>query len=244
MLPKVTLPTTKCDLPILGKTVRIRAITLKEEKTLLLAKEAGNTEDIEDSIIQMISNCIDDDSIRVDQLAMPDLVIAFIAIIGISKGSITNAALLCNNILEDGSKCGTKFTVPIDLNDVKIEGVTQNTLVDVDESIKMKLVYPSIATIRKAKKHSTDEIEYNMRLYAYSIDSVYQEDEVFTDFSDDEIYEWVLALPEDALNRFKDFFSQMPDAVLKVKIKCPKCHVEEELDYRGVESFFEVGTLG
>ena len=45
-LPLTTIPSSTVKLPVLKKEVRVRAMNIKEEKNLLIAKDAGDVNDV------------------------------------------------------------------------------------------------------------------------------------------------------------------------------------------------------
>ena len=67
---------------------------------------------------------------------------------------------------------------------------------------------------------------------------IYLGKEVYTDFSDEEISEWLLTLDETALEKFKTFFEDMPSVSLTVPIECKKCGMKTSISYDGLEGFF------
>jgi len=55
-LPKIDLPTFELKLPSSGKTVMVRPFSVKEEKLLLMAVEAGKADDVITTVKQIINN--------------------------------------------------------------------------------------------------------------------------------------------------------------------------------------------
>ena len=60
MLPKIDQPLYKDTLPSSGKNVYYRPFLAKEEKILLMAKEAGDNESIILAVVQVVLNCLHD----------------------------------------------------------------------------------------------------------------------------------------------------------------------------------------
>ena len=57
-LPKISHPTFELTLPSNGKKIKLRPFLVKEEKVLLMASQSEDTDEILNSLKQVISNCI------------------------------------------------------------------------------------------------------------------------------------------------------------------------------------------
>lgn len=61
MLPKIQHRTLRTTLPSTGREVKFRPMTGREEKILLIAKEAGEDSEILTSVCQVVDNCVLDE---------------------------------------------------------------------------------------------------------------------------------------------------------------------------------------
>lgn len=76
-LPKIKHPTYKITIPSNSKEVNFRPFTVQEEKMLLMAKNTEQTDDIINTVKQVIQNCVIE-PIDADKLAIFDIEYIFI----------------------------------------------------------------------------------------------------------------------------------------------------------------------
>lgn len=242
MLPKINLPSVLVKLPISKREVRVRAYNVNDEKNLLIAKDAGTENDLQDAILNLIQHSVDD--IDIYDLCVPDLITIFINMIDLSKGSSVDLKYVCQNEV-DGKECGTKIDVHLDVKNIKMNGEIHSGMISVNDEISVHLNYPSMNVIKKIsdKESTSDEISKTIEMYSMMIDEVYEGKDVITEFSSDEIKEWVLTLPQSALEKFNEFFSSMPTLEMNVELECPTCGTKETITYKGLDAFFTQDTL-
>lgn len=228
-LPNIPMPEQFVELPVLKKTVTIRAMSTSEEKLLLLAKDAGSDDDILHSIMNLIKSCLKTTDIDVDHLYVPDIMALFINIIDISKGSEITHLYRCNNIV-DGQTCNTEFTVIADLKEVKFTNNEQKDLINAQHGIFIKLKYPDISTIQEMNK--------KIELEPLCIESIINGDEIITEFSTQEIVEWYESLPVSITKQIHDFLYSMPTPYLEYKTVCPRCGAENIIRVTSLKDFF------
>lgn len=244
-LPKIERPFTKTKLLSRNKKVQVSAFTTAEEKILLLAREAGTTEEILDAIVNIVKHCVDDKSIVIEDLPMFDIIQLFIDIVEISKGSTIFSNYKC--------KCGKRITKELSLKDVKLSDKIEKGLLTLTPSIKVSVEYPTyraildtkddIEKIKEKNPNITEKIlkiEEALHLYAYCITQIYSGEEVISpkDYTKEELYEWFIGMPESAITEFKTFFDSTPKQVLEFDLVCPACGTSEHFEYSELESFF------
>ena len=71
-LPLNVTPTYTCELPSTKKQVKYRPFLVREEKLLLIALETEDDKAIQDAVIQVIQNCILDETVDVSTLPIFD----------------------------------------------------------------------------------------------------------------------------------------------------------------------------
>lgn len=240
-LPLTVMPSSTVELPVLGKTIRVRAMTIREEKNLLTAKDAGNTEDIEFCISELIKEC-SYNKVSPDELTEPDIIALFLKIVELSKGPCVTHTYICHNKTDEGKECLNRINVMVDLRNVKFSGCAKTNLVKIQDNITLELVYPTNEIFKKAAESSKTEIETQLKVYAYSVKSIMQGDDIYTEYTDDEIYEWFLGLNEDSLKKVADFFNTIPKATLTYDIVCPKCGYKETVTLTRISDFFTQDT--
>jgi hypothetical protein len=72
------------------------------------------------------------------------------------------------------------------------------------------------------------------------IDYVYDKENVYhaKDSTKEELIEFVESMQTKDLEKFKDFFDNVPKIQKNINFKCPKCNYTEEVLVEGLESFF------
>lgn len=240
MLPKILPISKKVFLPITKKEVRVYAFKIAEEKILLLNKNSSEDE-LEDVLIEMIQSKTEDIDVR--KLTIVDIIVLLINIVDISRGLDRNFKYRCNNKLEDGNKCNTIIDVNVNIANYTINEPSENhKLVKVSDDTVCELEYPSYEIINSLRKYKEDDGEYVMRLYSKLITAVYNNDSVYTDYTDDEIYEWTLDLPHKALKDFEDFVTSIPTISLEYDVCCPKCGIKDHYKVNNIIDFFIYDT--
>jgi hypothetical protein len=96
--------------------------------------------------------------------------------------------------------------------------------------------------MQELKKYSHDDGEFLLRFYSRLIKAVYYNDEVYTDFTNDEIYEWTLDLPHKTLKSFEEFIDSVPELVVEYDVVCPKCGTSDHYVAKNILDFFIFDT--
>ena len=74
------------------------------------------------------------------------------------------------------------------------------------------------------------------------IKAVYFKDEVYTNYTDEEIYEWTLDLPHKALKEFESFINSIPEVIVEYDVVCPKCGTSDHYVASNLLDFFIFDT--
>ena len=236
-LPLTIVPSSTVKLPVNGKEYRVRAMNIREEKNLLTAKDAANTDDILFCINELVKECTYG-KLDFNNLCVPDVIALFLKIIELSKGPTCVHTYICHNEV-NGEDCLGKIEVEVDLRTVKFNGGKRDKLITLPGGIILEMQYPTAEIYNSAMRDAHEHpLETQLRAYAYCIKSVIQGETVYNEFTRDEIYEWVLNMDESILNEFKKFFDDIPSASLTYDIVCPKCGHKETVTLTNVEDFF------
>lgn len=237
-LPKIVHPIYEVYLKSLDKKIRFRPFLVKEEKLLLMAREANDPAAMKVAVNQIIENCCLD-QINVHDLPLFDLEMFFIHLRAKSVSEIVKLQFTCNNILEDGNKCG--FVTDYQLNLEKIEFTVPENHTDkipLGENIGIKLKYPTFDSL----EIDDDEMDLGAALkivmnnidYIYDSDSIYKADEVSTE----ELASFMDSLSVDQIQAIRKFFNTNPKVVLKDSIPCGKCGYVHNMKAEGLVDFF------
>ena len=112
-LPKINQPTFDLIIPSTKKRLKVRPMTVKEEKLLLIAKSSTESRDHIEAIRQVVNNCIVG-SENVDMMCLFDLEYLFLKIRANSVSNIAKAAYK-----DHGD--GKIYQFDIDLNTLEVK---------------------------------------------------------------------------------------------------------------------------
>ena len=231
MLPKIDLPMYETTLPSTKEKIKYRTMTVKEEKILLVAQEAGETEQVLVATKQVLNNCLID--VNVESLAMFDmeymlLLIRSKSVDNVIKFQITDP---------DTQK---QVDLELDIEDVKFVDHPEHTNeVKINEDYSLFLKYPTIDEfIKIANMDPTDPL-VNYFIMVSCLDSVASEDEVFdfSKYTDKEVDQFMEDLNTSVIQGIQKFFDTMP------KLRHELEYVNENGDNKtfiieGLNSFF------
>jgi hypothetical protein len=235
-LPKISEPIFELEVPSTGDKVKYRPFTVKEEKILLIAQESKDIDQIILAIKQIIGNCLFD--YNIDRLAMFDMEYILLNI----------RAKAVNNIIEfsiTDPDTEEKIDLHIDINEITIQkDPKHNNIIEVTDTIKLKMKYPSIEVVRdivSANDKDTKQINSGRMLdvMVKCIDMVVDGEEVYklSDFTDDEVSEFVDSLNSEVLQKIRVFFDTMPVMRFEKKYTNEKGD-EKTFVAAGTETFF------
>jgi hypothetical protein len=230
-LPKIDLPLFELTVPSSGKKVKYRPFTVREEKILLIAQETEDLDQIILAIKQIINNCVV--GIDVDNIPMFDLEYM---IIHIRAKSVTNE--LEFNIVDNETKENIKLRVDLEQISLKTdERHTKKIKISDDYTLMMK--YPSIDKLKELQDPDNSDAVFNMMVSCIDVlmsndgDKIYK----FSDFSREEIVEFIEGLNAKTISDIKLFFETVP--VLRIDIPYKnKDGNDRKFVLEGLNSFF------
>ena len=238
-LPRFDLPVYHIVLPVSKTKVAFRAYTAREEKLLLIAKEAGGEGEIELAVKQIVKNCADIDD--ADDLCQADRDYLLLQLRSKVNGNIESLTYICKSVDAVGEEkvCGGNLDVDIDLDSI----TTTSTLSNVIKlgSIGMTVKVPSINEMKKAGTANVKFLaEKKIALIYISLVNIFENDDVTEkrDITFKEFEEWYLSMPSNYYKLVNEFFDNLPDISFTTDVKCPKCGVSHSITLRGIEDFF------
>jgi hypothetical protein len=228
-LPKIKHPTYEVVVPSSKQKINLRPFTVHEEKLLLMAKSSEKTEDVIKTVKQIIQNCIIE-VVDVSKLATFDIEYLFIKLRAKSVGEEVEL-----EYTDPSSEEVIKFKVNLDEIEVKTDPNHKNTII-ITDNIGVKMRYPTIEEVFLIDA-SNEEEKIVMDVLYNCIESVYDDDEVYTEFTREEMISFINELPIGAMEKIKEFFETMPSVEKVVKLKNKKGDIKE-ITLRGINSFF------
>ena len=231
-LPQLVSPEFTTEIPSTKQKIKFRPFLVKEEKILLMASEGNDPAEMQRAVKSILSNCILT-KINVSNLATFDLEYLFLKLRGKSVGE--EIELLMKH--SSKSECKHQTTVKMNLDDIKIVGKVSDGKIMLDDKIGVKLKYPTFDEVAKmSENQSNTEIIY--KTMAMLIEYVYTEEEVYNDFTDEEMEEWITKLNQKQFAKITDFLANMPKLSQKVEWTCSKCGEKDTVVLDGIQAFF------
>ena len=245
-LPKVSTPTYELTIPSTGETVTYRPFLVKEEKTLLMAMEAGGTAAMANAMRDIISSCTEG-NFKVKDLAPFDLEYFFLQLRGRSIGDVINLDLRKpNNVVceeEEGENCNQVCNINVKIDDIVVDSSEQiENRIELTDTIGVKMNYPQLETVSKyagtlGVNMKSEDI---FKLINECIEYIWDEDEIFKakDSTKKELTEFIESLSTDQFSKIRDYFEGMPRLKHTIEWKCPKCDKKTPMLLEGIDAFF------
>jgi hypothetical protein len=238
-LPKLNVPVYEAILPSTEKVIKYRPFLVKEEKILLTAMESEDDKVINDSIKQILRNCIQG-NLDLDSLPTFDIEFLFLRLRAKSVGEKITVGLKPFPCVQNkGELCKFSTEVEINLEEVKVKKDENHTSkIMIDNTIGIMMGYPDISVLNTAKNKS--ETEAGMDVIKKCISMIFTSEETHEkgSFTDGDLDEFIDSLNTVQFGKIKQFFDTIPKLSHTVKYTCKTCGEEKETTIEGLNSFF------
>lgn len=236
MIPKIDLPIYEIKLPFTKKVVKYRPFVVKEEKLLLIAAQGKDTKESTKTILQVVNNCvleIEGGKTKVEDLPAFEIDYLFLNMRAKSIGSIIKQELVCNNLIDGGTKCGMVLDVPIDVAEVTFTAEPSFKSVKLDNNLQISLKYPKFRIYDMEK----EGIEYDILIDC--VDYLFNDKEVYNikDEPREKMIELFENLTKETFLKLQEYYDSLPYMYIEKDIKCTKCgfihkmRLEDPLDF-------------
>lgn len=238
ILPKIDLPTFNVKLPISKIDVTFRPYVSKEQKILLMAIETGEQDTIINAINQILNNSVLSE-LNINKIPISDSEFLFYNLRARSESEIVDLRYKCETEV-DGKSCGTilpiEFNLLQDLDYSAIKNSDISNIIELGNNKGLKLNYISFTDGELTSTSTPDDV---FQYYAEHIDSMYDEDSVYTldDVSIKDFKEYLEGLPIDQFLRVENFFINQPAIEKVIDRKCAKCGTEHKILVEDIFSF-------
>lgn len=234
-LPTIEVPKYKVKIPSTGKMITYRPFLVKEEKVLLQALETGEGEEqLLEAIFQLLDNCIETKNVNPRELTNFDMEYLFLQLRAKSVGETAELQFTCSN-----KECRKPIQYECNLSDLKVKKHKGHTnKIEFTENLGVIMKYPSLhSAVKISSRNNTDEL---FSLIAGCIESIYTEEEVFSDKDHEleEFEDFIEQLSPEYFKKIMIFFETMPSMENEIKLTCPFCKGEDSVTIRGIEDFF------
>ena len=240
-LPRASVPEFLTKIPSTGQQIKFRPFLVKEEKILLIAMEGGDKKEIINATKNVLSSCIiseDSEKIDVSKLTTFDVEFLFLRIRGKSVNETLSFTLKHHN-KENLKECNHATKIDLNIDDIEVVGDVHDGVIVLDEEtgVGVKMRYPDIDS-SDILLNFESESEAVFDLIAYCVDSVFDADEVYSDFTNEEMKEWIGSLKISQFKMLSDFIENTPKLKHDLKWKCGSCGKTETVVLEGLENFF------
>jgi len=237
-LPKINTPTYDLTLPSTGKKIKYRPFLVREEKILIMAMESEDMTEITNSIVQILTDCILTENVKVETLSTFDIEYLFLNVRARSVGETVDINITCPDDEE------TQVEMTIDIDAIKIQKTRgHKNIIKLDDNLSMKLRYPSLQQFIENNFETGEnisEVGQSLSMITSCIDMIYNDEESWesSDYSKKELDEFIEQLNTKQFKQIEKFFTTMPKLSHKIAVKNPKTGVESEVVLEGLASFF------
>ena len=232
-LPIQAAPSYTLTLPISKKVVKYRPFLVKEQRSLLVARESENTKDIMQAVIDMIS-AVTSKTVDANKLPVGDLEYLFMQIRAKSVGETAGISVACTD-----NECDGWGRVEVDLNDVTVEvDEDVDNMIRLNDDLVVEMQYPTVTSVAKVEGlNEADAIKPVLRgcmVRLFDDENVYE----FAEYRDSEIDDFIDSLTIDQFEKMTEFFQNVPTLKHEVEYSCAKCKKENTRVLEGLNSFF------
>ena len=235
-LPRIDVPTYELVIPSTDEKIKFRPFLVKEEKILLIAMESGKSEDMIQSVKNIVNECTFS-KLKLGEMPMFDVEYLFLNIRAKSVGEVSKLKVLCQDDMK------TYATVEIDLNEVEVQvdSEVHTNKIELSDEMGVIMKYPTISsfTTNGIKNITAANM---IDVIASCIAQIYDKkgEEVFDskDSTQAELVDFVEQLNTTQFQEVQKFFDTMPRLQHTILVTNPKTKVESEVTLTGLNDFF------
>ena len=232
-LPQITTPEFTTILPSTGERLSFRPFLVKEEKILLMAQEGKDKNEIQRAVINILEECIKT-PVTIEDLPLFDIEWLFIQLRSKSVGEVID--LKIKHI--ENKECLHLNPVEVNLEELEMTKDPKHTnVINITDDIGVTMRYPSLKLVGDKNPEGLDSTAV-FNLICDCVLNVFDKDQVYNDFTKEEIDKFVGDLDQKQLLKFMDFFKTMPKVEHTIKYKCEKCGQDVEHKLNGLVDFF------
>jgi hypothetical protein len=235
MLPDLNLPEFVTNLPSDNREVFFRPFLVKEEKILLMALEGKDQQEIQNSVMKIMTNCVKMDQEEIESLPYFDIEHLFLQL---RSRSVDNSVRLRVSH-QNKEECTHVNEVVLDLNDVTVDIPEDHTnIIMLTDSVGVTLQYPSLGMATQLDGMDQSDIEKLFSFIASCMLNIFDGDNVYEDSTVDEKIEWLGNTNKSQFDKIMRFFTTMPTVACNLEYVCEACGKNDSVSLRGLTSFF------
>ena len=230
-LPKIDLPMYEMELPSTKEKIKFRPFTVKEEKILLVAQEAGDNMQQITAVKQVVNNCLV--NYEVSDMAMFDLEYVMLVL---RARSVDNAIMF--GVTDPDT--GEQISLEMDIDNIKVTRDEEHTnQVKINDDYTLFLRYPTIDEFISIAGMNQDDPLVSYYVLTSCLDKVASDDEVhyFKDYTQEEIDSFMENVSAGTTKGIQKFFQTMPKIRHEIGYTTKECETRK-FTAEGLNSFF------
>jgi T4 bacteriophage base plate protein len=137
--------------------------------------------------------------------------------------------------------CDYIVKVKLNLDDVKVQFNDQHKRqIYLTPTLGVNMRYPNFKMAKALLGRPTqpDSVTDSIQSIAMCVESVFDEESVYNNFTPKEIVEWVEKLTQPQFASLQTFFETIPTLAHDFEFHCPVCDYKENIHIEGLQSFF------
>lgn len=212
-LPTLELPIHSIELPVSKQKLNIKPYVIKDEKSLITSLTDTNDLSI---FKRLIETCVLDD-INIDTLAIDDFMFLIIMIRLKSIGEIITSKLQCEHCLK-------YCEIDINIEDsLKVINDLNSSVLKIHNELAIELNHIKVKPFMSGK---TD----NLELFASAISKVIFQNNVYTDFTSEDLIENILGnLTSTQFELISTEINKFTKLIIDIKFTCYHCKSENSI---------------
>jgi len=232
-LPTLSVPKYSLVIPSTQENVEYRPYLVREEKVLMIASESEDVNQIQGSLIDIVSECLNYNG-DIKNLTNYDLEYIFLQLRAKSVGESIE-------IIKECPKCEHKTDVTIDITKAKLVNTKDNkdNTIKLEDNLSLELTHATVGNTVKYEETDSDT-EILIKSVATALVTIYYGEETYdaNEASFEERISFVESLSTTQFQKAVDFLLDAPYVLYKDTFTCSKCGYTEEFSYTGLIDFF------
>lgn len=238
-LPSIVTPEYTCVIPSTNKEISFRPFLVKEEKLLLMAQESGEVEEQIKSVANILANCILTPDINIGELAVFDIEYLFLKLRAKSVGEVVELRVKHSGALEPSgtleSQCDHRTSITFDIDDIELPGPIPDNKIQLTDDVGVVLRFPNFQDIATTDEQTSDTM---FNILVDTVQYAYDKENVYNDFTKDEMKSWIEGLQQQEFEKITDFFDNIPVLKHRLEWTCEECGKDDFIELEGLQSFF------
>ena len=234
-LPQLKTATYLMNIPSTGKEVEFRPYTVKEEKVLMIAMESKDQKSIIRALKGVIKDCVQS-NIDISKLTLFDFEFIFLNLRAKSVGEIVDVNMKC----QCDKECKGVTPVQVHLEKIEVSEMPESNIIQLDDKIGITFNFPSLTIAEKYNGAKEPGVKEVFDMIVDCTESIYDDEEVYDCKNEkrETVYSFFESLSSQQFKKVSEYFQKMPTVQHTIKYKCVECEKEQEVELRGLQSFF------